>query len=63
MVCLIWGAKNLSEFREGVPGTVYVISLCNGDRLDMAEALDSAQEIVTFDQEFAKLPNVQKNPF
>ena len=32
------------------------------DRLIRAEALDSAQEIVTFDKKFAKLPNVQKIP-
>jgi predicted nucleic-acid-binding protein len=32
------------------------------DRLIRAEALDSAQEIVTFDKKFARLPNVQKIP-
>jgi len=32
------------------------------DRLIRAEALDSAQGIITFDKKFAKLPNVQTIP-
>ena len=66
-------AENLTKFLSSsmiTPGGHSLTVLCEYkgtgagfvDRLIRAEALDSAQEIVTFDKKFAKLPNVQRIP-
>ncbi len=65
--------ENLTEFLSSpmiTPGGNSLTVLCEYegagagfvDRLIRAEALDSAQEIVTFDKKFARLPNVIKIP-
>ena len=65
--------ENLTKFLSSpmiTPGGHSLTVLCEYegtgagfvDRLIRAEALDSAQEIVTFDKKFARLPNVIKIP-